>query len=89
MVVVAGELVDVHLRVNVELLFEGTKISDDTIGGSIDFRLNSRSCMFIACGQIYAHTDQRILRHRFQHTRIQFRRSCLELHSYTRPHELL
>ena len=42
---VAGEFVDVHLSVNVERLLEGTKLSDDTIGGSIDFRLNSRLCM--------------------------------------------
>lgn len=33
MTVVAGEFVDVHLRVNVEVL-ECTKVSDDTSGGA-------------------------------------------------------
>lgn len=30
----AGEFVDVHRRVKVELLLEGTKFRDDTKGGS-------------------------------------------------------
>lgn len=43
MAVVAGETVDVHLRVNVELTFEGTKLSDDTVGAPVEYRLYSRS----------------------------------------------
>ena len=44
---VAGEFLDVHLRVNVELLLEGTKLSDDTNGDSIglmtfEFKINAQ-----------------------------------------------
>ena len=38
MAVEAGEFVDVHLRVNVVLLLEGTRLNDDTKGDSVSFR---------------------------------------------------